>query len=83
MAGEFSWQGAFPNASPTAPALDFGERTMHIDGNCGLKCDAEGTAQQYAALVGQVDGRPPTVIFDFMPICADCIQVLPAVIISK
>jgi len=23
--------GAFPNASPTAPLIDFGERTMPID----------------------------------------------------
>jgi hypothetical protein len=25
------WQGAFPKVAPTAPAIDFGERTMHID----------------------------------------------------
>jgi hypothetical protein len=33
--------------------------------------------------VGWVDRKNPTVIFDFIPICADCIQVLPAVILSK
>ncbi|MCZ8198914.1 MULTISPECIES: hypothetical protein [unclassified Microcystis] len=29
----------FPNASPATPAIDFGERTMHIDGSC--QWDAE------------------------------------------
>jgi hypothetical protein len=33
--------------------------------------------------VGWVSAVNPTVIFDFIPICADCIQVLPAVIVSK
>jgi len=32
--------------APTAPAINFWERTMHIDWSCGFKCNA--------ALVGPV-----------------------------
>jgi hypothetical protein len=32
-------RGKSSNASPTAPAIAFGERTMHIDGSC--QWDAE------------------------------------------
>ncbi|MFM7904503.1 MAG: hypothetical protein ACKPA9_04845 [Microcystis sp.] len=38
---------------PTAPAIDFGERTMHIDCSCESKCDAEERSA-IADLVGCV-----------------------------